>query len=181
MSSHRSQHQTLPSIQHLINAADGIRHHDHYNPPMHDPNTPSRRVPSHPADQPRSGYTYPTLPNSGDYSSGGPVYPPQQQNPSGSAGGASPRRHVCTECGQTFDRPSSLQTHMNTHTGEQPYQCPYEGCGRRFSVKSNMRRHFSVHEQPRMTDAETEDSRNSRHMNSSCEYGVFSIAQHARR
>ncbi|KAJ1306548.1 hypothetical protein OPQ81_007549 [Rhizoctonia solani] len=106
----------------------------------------------------------------------GRTYPVQQQNTTAAGGGTGSRRHVCTECGQAFDRPSSLQTHMNTHTGEQPFQCPYEGCGRKFSVKSNMRRHLSVHEQPRMTDADAEDSRNAHHTNS-CEYGVFSVAQ----
>ncbi|KAG8723375.1 hypothetical protein FRC12_024496, partial [Ceratobasidium sp. 428] len=63
-------------------------------------------------------------------------------------------------------------THMNTHTGEQPFQCPYDGCGRRFSVKSNMRRHLSTHEQPRMTDAD--DADHSRQHD--CEY-VFSVAR----
>ncbi|CAE6468905.1 unnamed protein product [Rhizoctonia solani] len=178
MSSRQSQRQTLPPFEELRKIADrGMKDHIHPNTPMYDQNAPPHT--SYPSSRSRGDYTYPTPPNSAR--SEGCTYPMQQQNPSVSSGGASSRRHVCAECGQAFDRPSSLQTHMNTHTGEQPYQCPYEGCGRKFSVKSNMRRHLSVHEQPRMTDAETEDSRNSHHTSNSCEYGVFSIAQHARR
>ncbi|CAE6443100.1 unnamed protein product [Rhizoctonia solani] len=179
MSAPRSHRQTLPPIQNLINAADrGIMDHNPHNAPTYGQNLPLHHMPSHPSSRSRSDYAYPTPPNSAR--SEGRAYPMQQQNTATSGGGAGSRRHVCTECGQAFDRPSSLQTHMNTHTGEQPFQCPYEGCGRKFSVKSNMRRHLSVHEQPRMTDAGTEDGHNAHHTNS-CEYGVFSVAHHARR
>ncbi|CAE6437536.1 unnamed protein product [Rhizoctonia solani] len=176
MSASRSQRQTLPPIQNLINAANRGMIENQHNAPMYGQNASLHPMPPHPSSRSRSDHAYPTPPNSAR--SEGRTYPVQQQNTT--AAGAGSRRHVCSECGQTFDRPSSLQTHMNTHTGEQPFQCPYEGCGRKFSVKSNMRRHLSVHEQPRMTDADAEDSRGTHHPNS-CEYGVFSVAQHARR
>ncbi|KAI9256557.1 hypothetical protein BDA99DRAFT_413259, partial [Phascolomyces articulosus] len=51
------------------------------------------------------------------------------------------RRYKCTVCVKRFTRPSSLATHMHSHTGEKPYKCQIEGCGRRFSVVSNLRRH----------------------------------------
>ncbi|KAJ7610594.1 hypothetical protein DFH06DRAFT_1485581 [Mycena polygramma] len=54
-------------------------------------------------------------------------------------------RHICTECGKGFSRPSSLRIHRNTHTGAQPFRCPLPSCGRAFSVNSNMRRHFRCH------------------------------------
>ncbi|KAH7099311.1 hypothetical protein BKA62DRAFT_313981 [Auriculariales sp. MPI-PUGE-AT-0066] len=54
----------------------------------------------------------------------------------GAGGGA---RHVCELCHRTFDRPSTLRTHMNAHTGSKPYLC--SKCGRGFGASSNMRRH----------------------------------------
>lgn len=50
-------------------------------------------------------------------------------------------RYVCPACGKTFSRPSSLRIHGHSHTGEKPYSCPVRGCGKMFSVRSNMKRH----------------------------------------
>ena len=55
------------------------------------------------------------------------------------------KKHKCKVCDKRFTRPSSLQTHMYSHTGEKPYACEFEGCGRHFSVVSNLRRHRKVH------------------------------------
>ncbi|KAF2403873.1 hypothetical protein EJ06DRAFT_536191 [Trichodelitschia bisporula] len=55
------------------------------------------------------------------------------------------KKHKCKVCDKRFTRPSSLQTHMYSHTGEKPYACEVEGCGRHFSVVSNLRRHKKVH------------------------------------
>ncbi|KAI0092689.1 hypothetical protein BDY19DRAFT_862512, partial [Irpex rosettiformis] len=55
------------------------------------------------------------------------------------------KKHACDVCGRAFNRPSSLAIHINTHTGAQPYVCPFPGCGRKFNVNSNMRRHFRNH------------------------------------
>jgi uncharacterized Zn-finger protein len=33
------------------------------------------------------------------------------------------------------------------HTHRTAFECPYEGCGRKFSVHSNMHRHASTHTQ----------------------------------
>ncbi|OAD77352.1 C2H2-type zinc finger transcription factor, partial [Phycomyces blakesleeanus NRRL 1555(-)] len=54
-------------------------------------------------------------------------------------------RYHCSQCPKTFTRPSSLRIHVFSHTGEKPHACPHNGCGRRFSVQSNMRRHLRVH------------------------------------
>ncbi|KAJ7057430.1 hypothetical protein C8F01DRAFT_932589, partial [Mycena amicta] len=53
--------------------------------------------------------------------------------------------HACPTCKKRFNRPSSLRTHLNTHTGALPFVCPLPGCGQAFNVNSNMRRHFRTH------------------------------------
>jgi len=58
---------------------------------------------------------------------------------------STPKRYKCNICQKRFTRPSSLQTHMYSHTGEKPFKCPIEGCGRHFSVVSNLRRHQKIH------------------------------------
>ncbi|KAJ9625844.1 hypothetical protein H2203_004608 [Taxawa tesnikishii (nom. ined.)] len=62
---------------------------------------------------------------------------------------SSQKKHKCKICDKRFTRPSSLQTHMYSHTGEKPFACDVEGCGRHFSVVSNLRRHRKVHKSER--------------------------------
>ncbi|KAJ3077889.1 hypothetical protein HK102_004898, partial [Quaeritorhiza haematococci] len=62
----------------------------------------------------------------------------------GATSSNTPKRYECVVCAKRFSRPSSLRTHMHSHTGEKPYQCTVEMCGRRFSVLSNLRRHMKV-------------------------------------
>ncbi|KIX98263.1 uncharacterized protein Z520_06343 [Fonsecaea multimorphosa CBS 102226] len=50
-------------------------------------------------------------------------------------------RYICPTCHKPFSRPSSLKIHTYSHTGEKPYRCKYDGCGKYFSVRSNMKRH----------------------------------------
>lgn len=65
---------------------------------------------------------------------------------------SSQKKHKCKICDKRFTRPSSLQTHMYSHTGEKPFACEVEGCGRHFSVVSNLRRHRKVHKGERDND-----------------------------
>ncbi|MCJ1416402.1 hypothetical protein MMC32_002737 [Xylographa parallela] len=50
-------------------------------------------------------------------------------------------RYICQICNKAFSRPSSLRIHSHSHTGEKPFKCPHSGCGKAFSVRSNMKRH----------------------------------------
>lgn len=76
-------------------------------------------------------------------------YPPQPATipPSGVIPGSIssqqplPDRYVCPSCAKAFSRPSSLRIHVHSHTGEKPFRCPHKGCGKAFSVRSNMKRH----------------------------------------
>ncbi|CAJ2502000.1 Uu.00g048530.m01.CDS01 [Anthostomella pinea] len=67
------------------------------------------------------------------------------------------KKHKCKICDKRFTRPSSLQTHMYSHTGEKPFCCEVEGCGRHFSVVSNLRRHRKVHKNDAKSEAGSED------------------------
>merc|ERR1712000_787314 len=67
------------------------------------------------------------------------------------------KKHKCKVCDKRFTRPSSLQTHMYSHTGEKPFACDVEGCGRHFSVVSNLRRHKKVHRGEAQSEVGSED------------------------
>lgn len=86
------------------------------------------------------------------------------------------KKHKCKVCDKRFTRPSSLQTHMYSHTGEKrkldaqliimvvttlkllpAFCCEVEGCGRHFSVVSNLRRHRKVHKNDAKSEAGSED------------------------
>ena len=80
---------------------------------------------------------------------GAPLGPPAPQSMmsqfSSKLSANTQKKHKCKVCDKRFTRPSSLQTHMYSHTGEKPFTCDVDGCGRMFSVVSNLRRHKKVH------------------------------------
>ncbi|ORX61385.1 hypothetical protein DM01DRAFT_231611, partial [Hesseltinella vesiculosa] len=55
------------------------------------------------------------------------------------------KKYACNHCPKVFSRPSSLRSHVYTHTGEKPYRCPSPGCKKGFAVQSNLTRHMRVH------------------------------------
>ena len=80
---------------------------------------------------------------------GAPLGPPARESMMGQFSSKlsanTQKKHKCKVCDKRFTRPSSLQTHVYSHTGEKPFACSVEGCGRHFSVVSNLRRHKKVH------------------------------------
>eukprot|EP01083_Nonionella_stella_P171985 588842_1 len=58
------------------------------------------------------------------------------------------RNYKCPyrECNnKPFPSKTKLAYHIRTHTGETPYQCSYDGCGKAFKTKGNLKRHFRTH------------------------------------
>lgn len=89
----------------------------------------------------------PTLPRPNGYIAGGATVPNQMMTTfSSKISSSTQKKHKCKVCDKRFTRPSSLQTHTYSHTGEKPFVCEHQGCGRRFSVVSNLRRHKKVHQ-----------------------------------
>ncbi|KAG7469126.1 hypothetical protein MATL_G00125600 [Megalops atlanticus] len=54
-----------------------------------------------------------------------------------------PGKYVCTYCGRPCAKPSVLQKHIRSHTGERPYPCT--PCGFSFKTKSNLYKHRKSH------------------------------------
>jgi len=117
-----------------------------------------------------------TLPRPSGLLSGG--MPPAPQSMMGQfsskVSSSTQKKHKCKVCDKRFTRPSSLQTHMYSHTGEKrkfsgpfgtraitnfhlAFSCEVEGCGRQFSVVSNLRRHRKVHKGEARSEAGSED------------------------
>lgn len=71
--------------------------------------------------------------------------PPQLEAEAERPPGYNHRRYVCQICGHRFTRPSSLKAHQTTHTRERPFECSFPGCGRSYTVRSNLRRHMLKH------------------------------------
>ncbi|XP_046875736.1 transcription factor HIVEP3 isoform X1 [Hypomesus transpacificus] len=54
-----------------------------------------------------------------------------------------PGKYVCSYCGRACAKPSVLQKHIRSHTGERPYPCG--PCGFSFKTKSNLYKHRKSH------------------------------------
>ncbi|CAO3703786.1 unnamed protein product [Rhizopus stolonifer] len=62
---------------------------------------------------------------------------------------SAPKQFRCTgygQCNMVFTRSEHLARHERKHTGEKPYKCVVENCGRMFSRFDNMMQHTQTHE-----------------------------------
>merc|ERR1719394_1017154 len=56
---------------------------------------------------------------------------------------ANSKPYICGDCGKTFVSGHQKRSHERTHTGERPYQC--STCGRTFAQKHQMITHTRIH------------------------------------
>jgi len=65
--------------------------------------------------------------------------------PTNSCGSSASRSqpNKCRLCDKVYARPSTLRTHMRTHSGEKPYQCHI--CLKSFSQDANLTAHLRIH------------------------------------
>ncbi|KAG0004468.1 zinc-finger protein [Entomortierella chlamydospora] len=53
--------------------------------------------------------------------------------------------YQCQLCKKRFSEANIMAQHMRTHTGEKPFKCPEPGCGREFSISGALTIHRRVH------------------------------------
>lgn len=49
-------------------------------------------------------------------------------------------------CGHTFTCIKQLLFHLDTHTKDKVFKCPYPGCNQSVTQKRNLKRHMKLHE-----------------------------------
>jgi len=65
--------------------------------------------------------------------------------------GERPFECPATDCHKKFARPDSLATHLKTHATNRPYYCPVSGCGKSFFHPRSLRKHEASHSNGRLS------------------------------
>ena len=55
------------------------------------------------------------------------------------------KKFCCQYCNKYFGRISTLKVHIRIHTNEKRFECKFEGCGKKFTEKRNMEKHYARH------------------------------------
>jgi len=154
--SHRGHQPYPPSMQHAQNSHPYQQQHHHPSHPHQAHVHPSQHHPVHHQRAPPQTvmpYQDNSMGSNGNRTTParrGPYLSRQRALLAGLDSTSPSSRYQCQYCHKQFSRPSSLRIHTYSHTGERPFKCSEEGCGRQFSVQSNMRRHLRVHRMGRM-------------------------------
>ncbi|VVN19523.1 RHS repeat-associated core domain-containing protein [Pseudomonas fluorescens] len=56
-----------------------------------------------------------------------------------------PNRHVCLTCNKDFSTKGNLKMHQTVHSGEKPFPCTYQGCGKSFASNFHLIQHMQTH------------------------------------
>lgn len=85
----------------------------------------------------------PTVDYDGEMASCGSAVSSSSGSSAGGGGSGQGKANLCRVCGKTYARPSTLKTHMRTHSGERPYRCG--DCHKSFSQAANLTAHVRTH------------------------------------